>query len=165
MGLDGLEHIRVTGREMLPLEEANKIDFLPLGRRETLLWQKFDLESDKIKRLIALLVEKKIFLNPTLTVDENTFTGIHKMQAQDTNNRFQPQEFFEERVKEIKPDLYNVPAEQQEIAIAGFKKRQKFISMLSRACGLLPARTVLVWELYCPVSDFNMNFNYRKIQD
>ena len=37
LGMDGLEHIRITGREMLPVEEANKIDFLPLGERETRL--------------------------------------------------------------------------------------------------------------------------------
>ena len=37
LGMDGLEHIRITGRELLPVEEANKIDFLTLGPRETLL--------------------------------------------------------------------------------------------------------------------------------
>ncbi len=46
LGMDGLEHIRVTGRELLPLEEADKIDFLPFVQREALLWQRFDLDSD-----------------------------------------------------------------------------------------------------------------------
>jgi hypothetical protein len=42
MGMDGFEHIRVTGREMLPMEEANKIDFLPFAERETRLWHRFE---------------------------------------------------------------------------------------------------------------------------
>jgi imidazolonepropionase-like amidohydrolase len=37
LGMQGLEHIRITGRELLPLEEANKIDFLLFAKRETLL--------------------------------------------------------------------------------------------------------------------------------
>ena len=49
LGMDGLEHIRVTGRELLPVEEADKIDFLPFVQREALLWQRFDLDSDKMK--------------------------------------------------------------------------------------------------------------------
>ncbi len=164
LGMDGLEHIRVTGREMLPLEEATKIDFLPLGRRETLLWQQFDLESDKIKRLIALLVEKKIFLNPTLTVDENTFAGVHRTQAQNPNNRFLPREFFEEYLKQIKADLYNVPAEQQEIAIAGFKKRQKFIAMLSRAGVRITAGTD-GFGLGTLLPGFGLQHELRLLQD
>src|SRR5262245_53175148 len=43
-GFTSLEHIRITGRELLTLEEANKIDFLPFATRETLLWQRFDVQ-------------------------------------------------------------------------------------------------------------------------
>ncbi|HET9227223.1 MAG TPA: hypothetical protein VFR31_11180, partial [Thermoanaerobaculia bacterium] len=63
LGMDGLEHIRVTGRELLPPEEADKIDFLPLVEREALLWQKFDLDSDRMKELVSFLAAKKIFLD------------------------------------------------------------------------------------------------------
>lgn len=118
---------------MLPLEEANKIDFLPLGRRETLLWQRFDLASAEMKKLVALLAEKKIFLDPTLTVDENTFAGGYEANSKDPNNRFLPRELFEGWARRPRPEIYNIPPELKEVAVAGFKKRQQFVGMLSRA--------------------------------
>jgi len=133
LGMDCLEHIRITGREMLPLEEANKIDFLPLGRRETLLWQRFDLESAEMKKLVALLAEKKTFLDPTLTVDENTFAGGYEANVKDPNNRFLPREMFEQWARAPRAELYNIPAELKGVAVAGFKKRQQFVGMLNRA--------------------------------
>jgi hypothetical protein len=77
LGMDGLEHIRVTGRELLPLEEADKIDFLPFVQREALLWQRFDLDSDKLKSLVSFLAERKVFLDPTLTVDEISSQALY----------------------------------------------------------------------------------------
>lgn len=133
LGMDCLEHIRVTGRELLPLEEANKIDFLPLGRRETLLWQQFDLGSGEIAKLVALLVEKKVFLDPTLAVDEKTFVFFNEPQAKDPNNRFLPREIADEWAGRQTPEIYKVPIELRAAAIAGFKKRQQFVGMLSRA--------------------------------
>ncbi|MGH9841477.1 MAG: amidohydrolase family protein [Blastocatellia bacterium] len=132
LGMDCLEHIRITGREMLPLEEANKIDFLPLGRRETLLWQRFDLASAEMKKLVALLVEKKVFLDPTLTIDEETFAGGYEANAKDPNNRFLPRAIFDAWVSRPRPEIYNIPSELREAALAGFKKRQQFVGMLSR---------------------------------
>src|SRR5262249_50189942 len=73
LAMQGLEPIRITGRELLPAEDADKLDFLPLARRETLLWQRFDLQSEKMTRLIAFLAARTVFLDPTLTVDEDDF--------------------------------------------------------------------------------------------
>ncbi|MGH9846233.1 MAG: amidohydrolase family protein [Blastocatellia bacterium] len=133
LGMDCLEHIRVTGRELLPLEEANKIDFLPLGRRETLLWQRFDLASDEMKKLVSLLVEKKVFLDPTLTIDEKTLVFKREDLIKDPNNRFLPREIFEAWAGQREPEIYQIPPELKEEAAAGFKKRQQFVGMLSRA--------------------------------
>ena len=55
LGITRLEHIRVTGREMLSPDEAEKIDPLPLGRREPLLWQRFDLQSERMHALVQRL--------------------------------------------------------------------------------------------------------------
>lgn len=49
LGMDCLEHIRITGRELLLPEEAADIDFLPLTRREALLWERFDLDAPRVK--------------------------------------------------------------------------------------------------------------------
>lgn len=131
LGMDGLEHIRVTGRELLPLEEANKIDFLPFVQREALLWQRFDLDADKMKSLISFLVERKIFLGPTLTVDELSSLALYEEQAKDPNNRFMPRDFINE--SETAPDVFRLPPELKDAAAEGFRKRLQFIGMCGRA--------------------------------
>lgn len=131
MGLDGLEHIRITGRELLPIEEANKIDYLPVAQREALLWQKFDLGSDKLKRLVAFLAEKKIFLDPTLTIDEVDSLFLFEQEAGDPNNRFLSRETVA-AARSI-PDIFKLPPELKDAGPAGFKKRMRFIEMCSRA--------------------------------
>lgn len=131
LGMDGLEHIRITGRELLPLEEANKIDFLPLVRREALLWQRFDLDSDKMKKLVTFLAEKKVFLDPTLTIDELTALYLYEEYAKDPNNRFLPRPAMTER--EAAPEVFRLPPELKDVSDAGFRKRLQFIGMCSRA--------------------------------
>lgn len=65
MGMTRLEHIRVTGKEMLSAEEAEQIDPLPVGRREPMLWQRFDLSSEKFRALVQVLATSRVFLDPT----------------------------------------------------------------------------------------------------
>lgn len=132
LGMDCLEHIRITGRELLPLEEANKIDFLPLVRREALLWQRFDLDSDKMKKLVSFLVEKKVFLDPTLTIDELTALYLYQEYAKDPNNRFLPRPANTEE-REAAPEVFRLPPELKDLSAAGFRKRLQFIGMCSRA--------------------------------
>ncbi len=131
LGMDGLEHIRVTGRELLPLEEADKIDFLPFVQREALLWQRFDLDSAKMKELVSFLAERKIILDPTLTVDELSSLALYEEQAKDPNNRFLPRDFIDEA--EAAPDVFRLPPELKDAAAAGFRKRLQFIGMCGRA--------------------------------
>ena len=133
MGLDHLEHIRITGRELLPKEEADKIDFLPPSRRETLLWDRYDLSSPKITALIDLLARKKVFIDPTFTIDEETFVeSVHQAQHSDPNNRYLPRAVAEEWNQPL-PDLYIVPRELREMSAKGFPKRLQFIGMCYRA--------------------------------
>ncbi len=132
LGMDGLEHIRVTGRELLPLEEADKIDFLPFVEREARLWQRFDLDSPRMKELVSFLAEKKIFLDPTLTVDELSSFALYEEQAKDPNNRFLPRKSFTDEV-ETAPDVFRLPPELKDAAAEGFRKRLRFIGMCSRA--------------------------------
>jgi imidazolonepropionase-like amidohydrolase len=132
LGMDSLEHIRITGRELLPLEEANKIDFLPLVRREALLWQRFDLDSEKMKKLVSLLAERKVFLDPTLTIDELTSLYLYQEYANDPNNRFlaRPATTSE---RDAAPEVFRLPPELKGVSAAGFKKRLQFIGMCGRA--------------------------------
>jgi imidazolonepropionase-like amidohydrolase len=133
MGLDHLEHIRITGRELLPKEDADKIDFLPLSRRETLLWDKYDLSSPKLTSLIDLLARRKVFIDPTFTVDEATFVqSVHETQRADPNNRYLPRSIVDQWSQPL-PDLYILPPELREMSARGFPKRLEFIGMCYRA--------------------------------
>ena len=132
LGMKSLEHIRVTGREVLSVEEANQIDFLPLGRREPLLWEKFDPASPKFTELIHHLADKGIYLDPTLTIDEATFVLDDAAQRSDPNNSALPPEWIEFE-ESHQSSLYDVPANLKETARNGFKKRQQFVGMCSRA--------------------------------
>lgn len=132
IGLDGLEHIRITGKDLLPAEEANKIDYLPIAQREALLWQKFDLGSDKLKRLVAFLAEKKVSLDPTLTIDEVDSLYLFEQEARDPNNRFLSRQTVDAAARFI-PDMFKLPPELKTVAPAGFKKRMRFIEMCNRA--------------------------------
>jgi len=133
MGLDHLEHIRITGRELLSNEEADKIDFLPLSRRETLLWDKFDLSSPKVAALVDVLARKKVFIDPTFTVDEAFFVeSVYQAQQTDPNNRHLPRALVEQWSQPA-PDLFRVPAELRKMSAEGFLKRLQFIGMCYRA--------------------------------
>ncbi len=133
LGMDGLEHVRITGREMLLPEEANKIDFLPYARREILLWQRFDLESQQMIRLVSLLAEKKVFLDPTLVVEEDTFVIPRENKIKHTNNRFLPTELLEEWLAAPVPEVFKFPPELQAAALSGYDKRKRFVGICNRA--------------------------------
>jgi len=133
LGMDCLEHIRITGKDLLPLDEANKLDPLPVARREALLWQRFDLGSEKMNRLISLLAQRKVFLEPTLTADEVMSVDGYEAQAADPNNRFLPRRLFDEWARRPTPDMFKVPPELKQAAAAGFKKRKQFVAMCKTA--------------------------------
>jgi len=133
LGLTHLEHIRITGRELLPKEEADKIDFLPLSRRETLLWDKYDLASPKLKALIDVLVRNKAYLDPTFAIDEGLFVEtVYQARRNDPNNRYLPPD-MKEQWSRPEPDLFRVPQELREKATKGFPKRLEFIGMAYKA--------------------------------
>jgi hypothetical protein len=81
LGMDCLDHIRVTGRELLPKEEADKIDFLTLGRRETLLSQRFNVDSVAMNKLVNLIAQRHVFLDPTLVADEDSFRARQRNET------------------------------------------------------------------------------------
>jgi imidazolonepropionase-like amidohydrolase len=136
LGMDCLEHIRVTGREILSAEDADKIDFLPIARREPLLWQRYDLASDKLNRLIGLIATTGIFLDPTLIIDELTSVDTwpdSPTQQDDPNNRFLPPQLVEEQSRRQVPEIFKRPPELNGAAAEGFEKRIQFVGMCSRA--------------------------------
>lgn len=132
LGMKSLEHIRITGREMLPVEEANKIDFLPLGQREPLLWERFDLSSPKFTELIRHLVERAVYLDPTLTIDEADFVLGPAALRNNPNNSVLPADWLKFDDLQKSP-IYAVPDKLKETARTGFRKRQEFVGICDRA--------------------------------
>jgi len=132
LGMTRLEHIRVTGREMLSLGDAGKIDLLPLGSREPLLWQRFDLQSEKMHALVQRLARSKIFLDPTLVVAEVTEVPNLDADRNDPNNQYLSPTVVERYVN-FKSPLYELPADLQAAGAEAFQKQEKFVGMCNRA--------------------------------
>ncbi|HEV3312496.1 MAG TPA: amidohydrolase family protein [Chloroflexota bacterium] len=127
IGMDCLEHIRITGRELLTAGEADAIDHLPLGTRETLLWDRFEVKSAGIERLIDLMVERQTYLDPTLIIDEDLFGGgVHDDTGAELHATL-PGPIRDALERDRHLDPIGVPLELREQAPAGFIKRLEFI--------------------------------------
>src|SRR6516225_4608202 len=133
VGMTRLEHIRITGKEMLSAEEAEKIDPLPVGRREPMLWQRFDLQSEKMHRLVRLLAQSKVFLDPTLVIEEETEVPNPDADGKDPNNRYLSLAAEEEFTNSLKNPLYELPADLKPVALEAFHKQEKFVGMCNQA--------------------------------
>ena len=133
LGMTRLEHIRVTGREMLSAEEAAKIDPLPLGTREPMLWQRFDLQSEKMRALVARLAESKVFLDPTLLISQQTEVPDLEAERNDPNNQYLSPAAVEEAVKSAKNPLFDLPSDLQTVAAEAFRKQEQFVGMCNQA--------------------------------
>jgi imidazolonepropionase-like amidohydrolase len=133
LGMTRLEHIRITGKEMLSAEEAEKIDPLPVGKREPLLWQRFDLQSEKFRALVQLLARSRVFLDPTLVVAEFDEVSNLSSEKNDSNNQYLTAEFVEENVKDLKNPILVVPGELRIAAVEAFHKQEKFVGMCNQA--------------------------------
>ena len=132
LGITRLEHIRVTGREMLSPDEAEKIDPLPLGRREPLLWERFDLQSEKMHALVQRLAQSKIFLDPTLVIAEVTEVPNLDSDKRDPNNQYLPPTVVDRAVN-LKSPIYELPADLQAAGMEAFRKQEKFVGMCNQA--------------------------------
>jgi hypothetical protein len=134
VGITRLEHIRITGKEMLSAEEAGKIDPLPVGRREPMLWQRFDLQSEKMRGLVRLLAQSKVFLDPTLVVDEFSEVSNPDAEKENLDNQYLPEADVEEAVSSWKKNpLFETPVQLREAAVEGFRKEQQFVGMCNQA--------------------------------
>jgi imidazolonepropionase-like amidohydrolase len=132
LGMTILEHIRVTGREMISPGEADEIDPLPLGRREPLLWQRFDLQSEKMHALVQRLGQSKVFLDPTLVIAEETEVPNLDADKNDSNNQYLSPKVVERYVN-LKSPIYELPAELRAAGLEAFHKQEKFVGMCNRA--------------------------------
>jgi len=132
MGMTRLEHIRITGKEMLSAEEAAAIDPLPVGKREPMLWQRFDLRSEKMRALVQRLAKSGVFLDPTLVTDEY-FGSTREAEEKDPNNQYFSKSDVEEALKYLNSGVFETPPELKSAAVEAFQKEQKFVGMCAEA--------------------------------
>jgi imidazolonepropionase-like amidohydrolase len=139
IGIDGLEHVRVTGREMLSPEEAAKLDYLPVRRREAMLWERFDLSWPKFAQLVDRIAKKGVFLDPTFVVDA---APIRTAEERDRAERMDGlPAWIAETVRPASaardaadPNrVMEQPPDMMELGRSGFRKRQQFIRMCATA--------------------------------
>jgi len=133
LGMTRLEHIRITGKEMLSAEEAATIDPLPVGKREPMLWQRFNLESEKMRALVQLLAKSKVFLDPTLVTDEYFGASAKEAIEKDPDNQYWPKSDVDEALKYWNTGLFETPPELVPAAREAFDKEQKFVGMCGKA--------------------------------
>ncbi len=141
LGMDCLEHIRITGRELLPRDEADRLDPLPVARRETLLWERFDLESAPMQRLIRLIADARVFFDPTLLVDTALSLDGYAVDTDNPANADVPEDVREAFASQERPKIFDVSEVNLETARDGFRKRQRFVGMLHEAGARLLAGT------------------------
>lgn len=133
LGMTRLEHIRITGKEMLSAEEAEAIDPLPVGKREPMLWHRFNLQSEKMRALIQRLAQSRVFLDPTLTVEEFGEVSNPDAEKNDPNNQYLSPAVVEGDLKNWKNPLFEVPTDLQTTSTEAFHKQQEFVGMCNQA--------------------------------
>jgi imidazolonepropionase-like amidohydrolase len=133
LGMDGLEHIRITGRELLSAEEADRLDPLPVARRETLLWERFELESEAMERLVRALADSRIFLDPTLLVDSALSLDAYRIDTENPANADVPADVQAAFGGGERPAIFDVSRVDLGVAREGFVKRQRLVGMLAAA--------------------------------
>jgi imidazolonepropionase-like amidohydrolase len=141
LGMDCLEHIRITGRELLSSDEADRIDPLPVARRETLLWERFELESEPMQRLIRLVADSRVFFDPTLLVDSALSVDGDAIDTENPANADVPEDVREAFMREERPPIFDISEVGLETARNGFRKRQRLVRMLHQAGARLLAGT------------------------
>jgi imidazolonepropionase-like amidohydrolase len=141
LGIDCLEHIRITGRELLPSDEADRLDPLPVARRETLLWERFELESESMQRLVRLIADSGVFFDPTLLVDSALSLDGYAIDTENPANVDVPDDVREAFAREARPEIFDISTVNLQTARDGFRKRQRLVGMLHEAGARLLAGT------------------------
>src|SRR5262249_26543318 len=113
-------------------EDANQLDFLPYAKREVMLWQRFDLNSEKMRKLVSFLAEKKVFMDVTLVADYQLVVD-HEQEINDPNNQYLPKKIFEDWKSIPQPQIFVVPSELKGASPGSFKKRQQFVGLCYQA--------------------------------
>lgn len=126
-GMNGLEHIRVTGNDFLPAEQAAQLDMLPVSEREPRLWELIDLDESWIEKLIEAMVSHDVTLDPTLIIDDVIYDEGIAGQADHPDNSYLPERARRSAAAEEVPAIMQMPERLRALAHAAEPKRREFV--------------------------------------
>lgn len=91
----------------------------------------------KLSRLIRLLVDYEIFLDPTMSEAEEAFVLSPEVQIKNPNNQYLPEQIFKswkEWYENLENDeIYKIPPELKKDAVEKYKKRERFVGICAQA--------------------------------
>jgi len=126
-GMNGLEHIRITGRDFLPQQQAEQLDMLPVGEREPRIWQLIDLESPWIQAIIDAMITHDVTLDPTLLIEDVVHgEGIQK-QIDHPDNAYLPAQTRQSWAARVVPSIMQMPDELHAMGPSTNAKRHEFV--------------------------------------
>lgn len=133
MGVTGLEHIRVTGLDFLPPQQAEELDGLPVGEREPRLWQLIDLDAAWAEELIAVMADRQVTLDPTLLIDEVVYRAGLQAQRDHPGNALLPAATRARWAAWTPGPQFAVPAQLRVAAVEMLGKRKEFVARCAHA--------------------------------
>lgn len=139
IGMNGLEHIRITGGDFLPPDQAAALDPLPLPQREPRLWARIELDAPWVAEIIAELALRRVTLDPTLIVDEVGFSEEVGAEISHRDNRYLPPSTYERWAAEEQwtidhvPSFMRVPESLRAAAADMHAKRREFVRRCAEA--------------------------------
>ena len=126
-GMNGLEHIRITGVDFLPPERARELDMLPVSEREPRLWELIEPGEPWIETLIDAMVSHDVTLDPTLLIDDVIYDKGIAGQADHPDNAYLPDEVRRSAAAEEVPAIMQMPEQLRALAHATEPKRREFV--------------------------------------
>jgi len=126
-GMNGLEHIRITGSDFLPPERARDLDMLPVSEREPKLWELIEPDEPWIDRLIEAMVSYDVTLDPTLLIDDVIYDEGISGQSDHPDNAYLPDQDRRSAAAKEVPAIMQMPEELRALAHATEPKRREFV--------------------------------------
>jgi len=126
-GMTGLEHIRITGTDFLPAEQAARLDMLPVSEREPRLWELIEPDEPWIDTLIDAMLSHDVTLDPTLLIDDVIYGDGIGGQSDHPDNGYLPAQVRRSAAAEEVPAIMQMPEQLRTLARAAEPKRREFV--------------------------------------
>jgi imidazolonepropionase-like amidohydrolase len=126
-GVNGLEHIRITGSDFLPPERARHLDMLPVSEREPRLWELIEPDEPWVDTLIEAMVSHDVTLDPTLLIDDVVNDEGIAGQSDHPDNAYLPDQVRRSAAAQEVPAIMRMPEQLRALAHATEPKRREFV--------------------------------------